>query len=606
MVDLNPLSATYGQITGITISNPGTGYTSLPTVILAGGSPAQAATITGGTAATLVLQRINVTDAGVSSSYTTTPTVTLTGGGATTQGTATATIGGTAGYLLSGGTTILGGITGNLRTIASSLNGTITDGSGFSVEGTSTFGSRSGAINLDSTANNLLGTITVGSNAGVTINNAVGSILGNFTGANASGVPDTSAALGGALTLGSKGSIYQGTAGALMNVTDNATFLATSTALGGGTPNGSVIINNANNSFTGSVAATGTLVVIRDSNGNFNLGNMITTTSLTLTAVAGDILQGVGTTIGTAANPTGAATFAVPNGGNISVGNANNVFGSTVGFNALSGTLGNITIRDTGDLTLPVLSTAGSLAAQVDNGTMTLANFTTSAGSATYTGTTSLAAATTITTTTGTTFNGTLNGAQNLTLNAGAGNVAFNGAVGGTTRLGTITIGSAAAITANAITAASLQIPAGANATTLNFNGAQNYNTGAGLNAVANIINLNSSVTTTEGGIVTLNADTGLLTIAAAGDIVSAGAVNLTGAGGISTGGDIITRGALVTFNNAVTQTGAVTIDTTNAGSNSAGALVTFAGAVTGNQNLTLRVGTGNNITVPGAATWEH
>ena len=303
VVDLNPLSATYGQITGITITNPGTGYTILPTVTLAGGSPAQAATITGGTAATLVLQRINVTDAGVGSSYTTTPTVTLTGGGATTQGTATATIGGTAGYLPSGGTTILGGITGNLRTIASSLNGAIIDGSGFSVEGTSTFGSRSGAINLDSAANNLLGTITVGSNAGVTINNSVGSILGNFTGANSSGVPDTTAALGGTLTLGSKGSIYQGTAAALMNVTGNATFLATSTAFSGGTPNGSVIINNANNSFTGSVAATGTLVVIRDSTA-LDLGAVTASTSLSATSTSAGITQsGVITS-------TGAASFA--------------------------------------------------------------------------------------------------------------------------------------------------------------------------------------------------------------------------------------------------------------------------------------------------------
>ena len=597
VVDLNPLSTTYGQVTGITVTNPGTGYTTLPTVTLAGGSPAQAATITGGTAASLLLQRINVSNSGIAQSYTANPTVTLSGGGATRQGTATATVGGVAGYLPSSSTSILGGITGNLRVINSG-GGNFTDGTGFSVDGTSTFGS-TGAITLDSTANYMLGTITVGSDSSVRINNSISSILGNFTGVDATGVPDGTA-LVGPLTLGSMGSIYQGTSGGFLSVTGNTAFLATSTALAGGTPNGAVIINNASNIFVGTVAATGTRVVIRDSTALI-LGNIIATTGLTATTTAalGDITQFVGTTIGSSTYATGPAAFAAANGQNITVGNSDNYFGSTVTFAALSGTLANVTIRGTGDLTLPSLSTAGNLTATVDNGTMTLANFTTSAGSATYTGTTSLAAATTITTTTGTTFNGTLNGAQNLTLNAGVGAVTFGGAVGGTTRVGAITIGSASTITASAISAGGLSIPSVANATTLNFNGAQNYNTATGLNAVANIINLSSAVTTTKGGIVSLNADIGALTITSAGDIVSAGVVTLTGAGGISTAGDITTSGAAVNFSSAVIQTGAVTIDTTNSGSSAAGALVTFGGAVTGNQSLTLRVGTANDITIP-------
>ena len=47
-----------------------------------------------------------------------------------------------------------------------------------------------------------------------------------------------------------------------------------------------------------------------------------------------------------------------------------------------------------------------------------------------------------------------------------------------------------------------------------------------------------------------LNADTGALTITSAGDIVSAGVVTLTGAGDISTAGDITTSGAAVIFIN--------------------------------------------------------
>jgi hypothetical protein len=478
--------------------------------------------------------------------------------------------------------------------VTGSISGTVTVGGNTSLTGTG-----NAAITLNNPLNNLTGLITIsntgGGNASVTLVNNNSIDLGNVTST-------------GDLQMQSLvGSIVQtqGQPDLRINISGASEFYATSTGTLSGTLVGSVILNNALNTFGDSVSAAGTRVVIRNSYaGDLVLGNIIAPTSLAATSSnpTGGISQSLGTTIGTTANPTGAATFAVANGRSITVGNVGNVFGSTVGFSALSGSLGSITIRDTGDLTLPSLSTAGSLTATVDNGTLTLANFTTSAGSATYTGTTSLAAATTITTTTGTTFNGTLNGAQNLTLNAGAGNVNFGSAVGGTTRLGTITIGSAGTITANAITAASLQIPALANATTLTFNGAQNYNTAAGLNAVANIINLSSSVTTTEGGIVSLNADTEALTITSAGDIVSAGVVTLTGAGDISTAGDITTSGAAVIFNNAVAQTGAVTIDTTNSGSSAAGASVTFGGAVTGNQSLTLRVGTANDITIPGGS----
>lgn len=113
VVDLNALSSSYGQITGINITNAGTGYTTLPTVTLTGGSPAQAATVTSGTAATLLLQRINLIDPGIGSNYTTTPTVTISGSGGS-GATATATIGGTAGYVASSASTVTGGITGNL------------------------------------------------------------------------------------------------------------------------------------------------------------------------------------------------------------------------------------------------------------------------------------------------------------------------------------------------------------------------------------------------------------------------------------------------------------------------------------------------------------
>ena len=130
-------------------------------------------------------------------------------------------------------------------------------------------------------------------------------------------------------------------------------------------------------------------------------------------------------------------------------------------------------------------------------------------------------------------FSSTLDGTQTLGLTAGAGgDITFTGAVGGTTPLAAITISSADNVTANALTAASLTQTTGQGTTT--FNGLQNYDTAAGLNVVSETIALNQAVTTTTGGIVTLNADgfgldAGTLTIAAAGDITSAGNVTLIG-----------------------------------------------------------------------------
>ena len=45
IVDSNPLSSTYGQVTSIQITDLGTGYLTLPTVTLSGGSPTQAAVV---------------------------------------------------------------------------------------------------------------------------------------------------------------------------------------------------------------------------------------------------------------------------------------------------------------------------------------------------------------------------------------------------------------------------------------------------------------------------------------------------------------------------------------------------------------------------------
>ena len=258
IVDLNPLSATYGQLTGINITNPGTGYTGTVTATLSGGGATQQATL--GTVA-LALQRINVVNPG--SSYTTTPTLTLTGGGGGSGASATVVIGGTGGYVASGSTTVLGGITGDLDITTAA--GDITDGSGLSVAGTSTLNSTAGSIILDSMNNNLVGAIQATSSVDTTIRSANSLVLGNFN-------------VGGNLELGSQGNIYQVSTGSALVVGGTSQFYATTTAASGGTPSGVVTLNNSLNSFTGTVTATGTRVTIRNSTA-LDLGAVTASTS---------------------------------------------------------------------------------------------------------------------------------------------------------------------------------------------------------------------------------------------------------------------------------------------------------------------------------------
>ena len=190
----------------------------------------------------------------------------------------------------------------------------------------------------------------------------------------------------------------------------------------------------------------------------------------------------------------------------------------------------------------------------------------------------------------------TLNGAQSLGLTAGAGNITFNQAVGGVTRLGAITINLANDVTAAAITAASLTQTPGSGTTT--FNGAQNYNTAAGLNVVTDTISLQNAVTTTGNGIVTLNANNaggaaaGTLTIGASGIINSAGPVTLTGATGL-------TQSALAT----ITAANNVVMTATTGGLNvNAAVTTTSGGVVTMNAAAgTLTIGSAGDITSDGA-----
>jgi len=340
IVDSNPLSSTYGQVTSINITNAGTGYTGTVTASLSGGGAAQDATV--GTI-TLAIQRLNVKNPGIG--YTSTPTITFTGGGGGSGATATAVIGGTGGYVASGSTTVLGGITGNLDITAAS--GGITSGSGLSVAGTTTLTGSSGVgIILGSQNNNLQGVLTITENGAgpVTVVNKNGLILGDITVGTGILIMTTSSSSG----------ITQSSAGNRVVAGGVATFIANN-----GGPIGPVILNNAQNSFAGMVNAYGTRVVIRNSaSTGLELGNVTASSSLTAASTSAGITQS-----GVGINSTGAASFAAANGFSIDVGTQANTFSSTVSFAALSGTLANVNVRDTTALDLGAMTLTGSLGA---------------------------------------------------------------------------------------------------------------------------------------------------------------------------------------------------------------------------------------------------
>jgi hypothetical protein len=187
------------------------------------------------------------------------------------------------------------------------------------------------------------------------------------------------------------------------------------------------------------------------------------------------------------------------------------------------------------------------------------------------------------------TFSSTVNGGQALALTAGTGDITWTGAVGGTTRLGAITINSARNVTESAgVTAASVSQAAGTGTTTLD--GAVSTTSAGGISIVTNTIAVNSGITTTGTGPVVLNAG-GTLTIAAAGAITSDGAVALTGGSGVTTAGDVTTTGDAITFNSATTLSGSATL-------NSANGPITLGSTVSGTvggaaETLTLNAGTG-------------
>ena len=629
VVDLNPLSVTYGQVTSINVINAGTGYTGPVSVSLSGGGATQQATV--GTR-TLVLQRINVVNPG--SDYTTAPTISgLSANGAS----ATVTIGGTGGYVASGSTTVLGGITGDLEITTAA--GGITNGSGLSVAGTTTLADNSGlglGIILGSPNNNLQGVLTITENGvgPVTVVNNNGLILGNIT-------VGTGALNMTAYSIG----IIQSAAGNAIVTGGSASFSAVNTS---GTANGPVILNNSLNSFGGSVAATGTRVVIRDSTA-LNLGAVTASTSLTATSTGNFTQSGAISVTGTGAsaiNATGTvtlsqnssfggdlgvtstaagpgvttinqtvggiltvggnSTFTAVGGNSISVAQANTLTGS-VSFAASSGTLANVSVQDTTALDLQAMTLTGNLTA-ISGGAVT------DGGALVIGGTTSVSApGQDITLDNANQFTGAVSLAgANVTLN----NTVSSLVMGTGSVSGNLTVTSTTAVTQSGVTTLTVDGTTSFSAVGQNIT-LNNANQFAG---AVSLTGANVAVTDAAGLILGATTATGTLAATATSGNISqtgalsvAGASTFTGANGVSItldqSANVLT--GIVSFVASAGNLGSVTlVDTTavdlQALTLSGNLSVTSGGAVTDSGVLTIGGTTtisavGQNITLDSA-----
>ena len=250
------------------------------------------------------------------------------------------------------------------------------------------------------------------------------------------------------------------------------------------------------------------------------------------------------------------------------------------------------------------------------NGNTTLnASITTADQNLTINGNTTLA--NNITLSTGATgggdisINGTVDGNNNLLLETGTGNILFNGAVGSNTRLGNLTINSAANVQTQSITSASITQISGTGTTSL---GSLNANTAAGISLTGNIFNLNGDIDTTNNGGLTINNNSSL-NIPATRNINLDGAFNQIGAGAVFTAGNITTTNDDISFNGSVTLTGNATFNprvaaiafnsTLNTQTNPltlTASEIDFGGAVSGTNTLVLQPATQEqNITIAGS-----
>jgi autotransporter-associated beta strand protein len=316
VTDLDPASATFGQVTSIVVTNPGINYTSTPTFTLFNSAPTVAATINTGA----VTLGANASSGGFTKlgSGVATFTADNTYGGTTTisAGTlnigATATAAGTLGLNDTSPCVITTGVLAfnrnDARTYSSTLSGAgtinVTGGARATVSGTNTFTGASAAIAISTTGSILRLTnndsIGQGTSFGITVATSTALELDGTSG-NLTGLPAK------ALTLSGAG---VSSTGALRNIAGNNTYsgavtLAAATTIGS---------DSGTLSLTSASAITGnTFALSFVGAADVDVSQAINTTTGTVTKSTGAgaaILRGTSSYTGTTTATTGYLGYA--------------------------------------------------------------------------------------------------------------------------------------------------------------------------------------------------------------------------------------------------------------------------------------------------------
>ena len=472
------------------------------------------------------------------------------------------------------GNALFGGAVGGTTALKTlSVSGTSTIDAAVTTVGTETY---AGAVTLGGDA--ALTTTNAAVGFGATVDGGHGLTIGSGTGGvNFAGAVGGTTALA-SLTIGSGGTVAIN--GGLVDTTGAqsygeaatlgaATTLDASTASFGSTLNGAEALTVNGNAMFGGTTALNSVAVTGSAAIN---GGTVTTT--------GAQSYGNGSTLGANTTLTGTlVTFGTlddATAGQESLTIAGNaLFGGTVG----------------GTKALKALSVTG--------GSTLDANVTT-VGTQSYAGAVLLASDPVLTTTNAAVaFGSTLDGTQLLTVSTGAGNVTFTGAIGGTARLGALTVDSSGATVFDAsVKAASVTTDAGGTLAIdgglVDTTGAQSYGEATTLGADT-VLN---ATTASFGGTVDA-ATAGQQGLTVNGNALFGGAVGganslkaLAISGTSTIGGNIATVGAQ-SFTGAITLGGDATLATTNAP-------VTFASTIDGAHALTIDSGSGG-VTFDGA-----
>ncbi|QCO18067.1 filamentous hemagglutinin N-terminal domain-containing protein (plasmid) [Azospirillum brasilense] len=498
---------------------------------------------------------------------------------------------GNGAFTVAGPATLAGAVTVDAGSGAATFNGTVNGAQALTIAGTGTaqfnaaVGGTTALASLTTNAGVAASFLDV-TTTGAQTHGAATTLNGTYSSVNS---PIT---FNGATTLAGATTVDAGYGTITFNGTVNGAQALTATSTG------AMVFNAA-------VGGTTALASLTTGTGYTSLVNVTTAGDQSYggeTSLMGSYATGNGAfTVAGPATLAGAVTVDAGNGAATFNGTVNGAQALTVNssgatrFNAAVGgttALASLTTDADGTTSLTSVTTSG---AQTYNDAVTLDGAYQAGTVFTAAEAVTLGGDSRITGTGGIVLASTLDGGRALTLTSGTGDILLGGAVGGTSRLGALTInGGGTTTVAGAVKAASLATdPTGItilNGGSVDTTGAQSYADAVTLGADTVLTGTQVSL---SGGIDAAEAGRQGLTIA--GNAALAGTLGTRQAlAALTVGGETLMTGATAVTSGAQTYGGAVRLAGT--GSTLTGTGITVAGTLDGGQALTVTSGTGDAV----------